>query len=107
MVPLRTNQYRQFHAGAVKNLLGDAEDESVDYGGGVVDSKFVPHNQAGHTERTANQVYRVSSLDMRQLTGYEMEAFQFASERWLMACGLSHGKPSDRLVSKTGNSAFV
>jgi len=57
-IPFTTSQYRHYHAGVAKNAMpGDEES--------MQDSMAAMHHQAGHSEKTAHQVYGVSALDMR------------------------------------------
>lgn len=88
-IPLQTNQYRQYHSGAVKNFVGDQVRHEMQ----KQNTSSILHNQAGHAEDTAHNVYGVSSLDMHKITGTELEAYLHASETWHRALGLKHGAP--------------
>ena len=77
-----TNQYRHYYSGAVKNFLGGKK-EVWDLGG-----SSGMHEQAGHSSTTAHRVYGVSALDMRNISGEEMEGFRASSRAWVRALGL-------------------
>lgn len=92
-IPLQTNQYRQFHAGVVKNFMGGRGDAGQEKKDLRPSTSFLLHNQSGHTEQTAHDVYGVSDVDMRKLTGTEIDAFRRASQSWHEAIGMKHGPP--------------
>lgn len=107
-IGIRTSQYRQYHSGVVKNFLGAIEDTDIDRPGSLPVTTML-HNQAGHSEQTAHQIYGVSSLDMRNLTGTQMEGFRQASHSWHNAIGMIHGRPcpSDDAVSQSRPQSFT
>lgn len=96
-IPLSISQHRQFQSGMVKNFL-DSEEICA------IDGKFFLHDQAGHSEQTAHNLYAVSTADMRKLTATELEYFCNTSMTWHAALGLSHGSPSS-LEDKLSDSS--
>ena len=103
---LTTSQYRQYHSGVVKNFLrfpADWDDQNT------MGQVNVLHKQAGHSERTAHQLYGVSSMDMRSLTATELARYRQASKIWHDSIGLMHGPPcrSSDAVSQTGTQSLT
>ena len=67
-------QYRQYHAGVVKNFFKTQEEAGVV----ELNSTYmmgVMHAQAGRFIRTANERYGVSDMDMRKLDTAQLEKF--------------------------------
>ncbi|CDF39181.1 ATP-dependent DNA helicase RecQ putative [Chondrus crispus] len=103
---LTTSQYRQYHCGVVKNFFPFQTDWDEQSTMGQIN---VLHNQAGHSERTAHQLYGVSSMDMPRLTATELARYRRASKIWHDAVGLMHGPPcrSSDAVSQTGTQSLT
>lgn len=101
-IPFGTNQYRQYHAGMVKHFIGSDSDTSENN----MELATVLQLQAGHSVRTAHRVYGVSSLDMRELTGTELQNYRSGSEAWHNAIGAPHG-PADAMSSNVSRESLT
>lgn len=86
----------------VKNFIGcSAEAPDTDK-----ETATVLHVQAGHSLRTAHQTYGVSSLDMRQLTGTELEQYRIGSQAWHNALRISHGLADSLSTNNSTKDSF-
>ena len=93
-------QYRQYHAGVVKNFFKTQEES------GVVELNSthmmgVMHAQTGHSIRTANERYGVSDMDMRKLDASQLEKFRSVSYMWHAQLGIETGQHREVVPATT------
>lgn len=69
------DQYRQYHAGVVKSILGG------DYQA-AIENSVVLHWKEAHFFSTAYQMSGVSNPGIKLVTSAEIERYRLASEQW-------------------------
>ena len=91
-VEFHVNRYRHFLSGVAKHFLSVNEDESEEGG-----DMSMLHRQMGHTEGTGHRIYGVAMVDMRSMTGTQLEAFRTSSAVWVGAIGMKLASPCREL----------
>lgn len=90
-MPLGVNQYRQNHAGPVKQFSCNYQfPEDYIWSNSI---GFTLKIQLGKSQETVHKTYGISDWDLRRLQGFEIKAFQNASRYLHMALHLRHEAP--------------
>lgn len=94
--------YRQYHAGIVKNFMSAIPDPASNTEENITNHL---HEQSGHSIDTAHGTYGVSSLDMKKLDSSQLEVWRRASYRWHVAIGLNETTHDAGTATGTHNVA--
>ena len=98
---IQVSEYRQFHAGVIKNFVSANVDQNDDEDGFNGDLKNSLHEQSGHGVETANKDYAVSEVDMRNLDSVALERARRASYHWHRMLKIERGR-NEKLIEGSG-----